>query len=58
MCIDGGENRRERWIGTNTDIEDQKHAVAALADLNRTSNNRSQNGLPTETGSGATQGTS
>lgn len=34
--INGGKDSRERWIGTNTDIEDQKNAVAALADLNRT----------------------
>jgi PAS domain S-box-containing protein len=25
-----------RWVGTNTDIEEQKHAAAALADLNAT----------------------
>jgi PAS domain S-box-containing protein len=34
--INGAENGRTRWIGTNTDIEDQKNAVAALAELNRT----------------------
>jgi PAS domain S-box-containing protein len=34
--INGAEDGRTRWIGTNTDIEDQKNAVAALAHLNRT----------------------
>ncbi|MDP2356235.1 MAG: PAS domain S-box protein [Beijerinckiaceae bacterium] len=28
-------SRTERWVGTNTDIEDQKVAAAALANLNR-----------------------
>ncbi len=34
--ISGGKNGLERWIGTNTDIEDQKTAASALEDLNRT----------------------
>jgi len=31
-----GEGSITRWVGTNTDIEDQKAAVQALADLNAT----------------------
>jgi PAS domain S-box-containing protein len=34
--IAGSGQGRVRWIGTNTDIEDQKAAVSALADLNKT----------------------
>ena len=34
--IMGGDGKPTRWIGTNTDIEDQKSARAALASLNAT----------------------
>ncbi len=34
LPIRSSNNKASRWIGTNTDIEDQKIAVAALANLN------------------------
>jgi PAS domain S-box-containing protein len=34
--INAGADRDELWVGTNTDIEDQKNAATALEDLNRT----------------------
>jgi PAS domain S-box-containing protein len=35
VMINAGIDGAELWVGTNTDIEDQKLAVTALADLNR-----------------------
>ncbi|MGI4814355.1 MAG: PAS domain S-box protein [Janthinobacterium lividum] len=36
FAVSIGDGQNVRWIGTNTDIEDQKAAVAALAHLNAT----------------------
>ncbi len=35
-AIKGADGKITRWIGTNTDIQDQKEVAAALADINAT----------------------